>query len=494
MASATGTTTELRPRFADGQVLGAEDLEAEQEYLVAGRRRHLLSGHTPGIVTGLEPSLQNGTVTVSPGLAIDGYGRELVVTEASSPTAPAGARAAAGNLGIYVQYSLEPGIDADPAHPRVVEAAVLLKEAVQTDAPAAPDLTAVPDDSTAPPWPVLLGVLDSSGAKLDLSSRRYAGGIGSAVRAPQGTSRLAFDRSGTASVAAGGATTPAVVVDAGGINVSGDARCEGDVKVGVAAPAAGSSGAPRSAARADLQRQPAPKAASPWSVYRALLPAAPAAATTPATRAADELRVELPAPPTGPNPTQQGVSFGTQPNGGAFGRILSVLDDGTVLVNGNLTVNGRLATGSAQVDASDPRFVEALVQNYVHGVVAGTQALEEMFQGSIALADINLSYSVGEISCQATVSNTGSVSVKGVTVTAAVWAQGGTAPSPDHALDPKGINLAPGASQAVSGTLTPRGTGTMNVLLHAAGKGGSRGTPIAASDVTDSVAVQGGAA
>src|SRR5688500_2878238 len=69
----------VRPRFRERQVLRAADLEAEQSYLIAARRRHNIGQHGWGIVQGLE-ILDKPELMVQPGMAVDGYGRELIVT------------------------------------------------------------------------------------------------------------------------------------------------------------------------------------------------------------------------------------------------------------------------------------------------------------------------------------------------------------------------------------------------------------------------------
>ncbi len=78
-----------RPQYTQGQTLGAADFRAEQLYHRGGRRRHLLGPHTWGIVVGMDlveqpkpadPSVVD--VMLRPGLATDGYGRELMVDSA----------------------------------------------------------------------------------------------------------------------------------------------------------------------------------------------------------------------------------------------------------------------------------------------------------------------------------------------------------------------------------------------------------------------------
>src|SRR5918998_4607443 len=76
-----------RLNYYQGQYLGAEDFKAEQAYHRDMRRRHNLAHHTWGIATGLE-LVQRETeggegvdVYVKPGMATDGYGREILVSE-----------------------------------------------------------------------------------------------------------------------------------------------------------------------------------------------------------------------------------------------------------------------------------------------------------------------------------------------------------------------------------------------------------------------------
>src|SRR6266511_4135667 len=75
-----------RPRFFEGQYLGAEDLSAAVAYGRMQHARHALGAHTWGIAIGLElkeTTLPGGAVDVHimPGYAWDGFGRFLVVLE-----------------------------------------------------------------------------------------------------------------------------------------------------------------------------------------------------------------------------------------------------------------------------------------------------------------------------------------------------------------------------------------------------------------------------
>lgn len=68
-----------RVNYFDRQFLRAEDFSAEQAYHLAMHRRHVLAQHTWGIVSGLRVKWEDKKLVVEPGVAIDGYGRELVL-------------------------------------------------------------------------------------------------------------------------------------------------------------------------------------------------------------------------------------------------------------------------------------------------------------------------------------------------------------------------------------------------------------------------------
>lgn len=68
-----------RPAFFSGRLLTAEDLHLEQQYLVNRFRRHNRFLQGWGVVYGLHVSVRgSATVAVSPGVAIDCEGNDLV--------------------------------------------------------------------------------------------------------------------------------------------------------------------------------------------------------------------------------------------------------------------------------------------------------------------------------------------------------------------------------------------------------------------------------
>ena len=71
-----------RVHYFERQFLRTQDLADEQAYHLAMRRRHNIAHHVWGIVRGLELVADTeGNLFVQPGMAIDGYGRELVVPD-----------------------------------------------------------------------------------------------------------------------------------------------------------------------------------------------------------------------------------------------------------------------------------------------------------------------------------------------------------------------------------------------------------------------------
>jgi len=68
-----------RPNFFPGKLLTAEDLQAEQDYHRDRQRRHNLLLHGTGVVCGLRVGVEEGGIAVSPGMALDSSGNEIIV-------------------------------------------------------------------------------------------------------------------------------------------------------------------------------------------------------------------------------------------------------------------------------------------------------------------------------------------------------------------------------------------------------------------------------
>ena len=98
-----------RPQFFEGQYLGAEDLASIVDYLRTASARQNLGQHSWGIAIGLNLVSQPVTDTaveyyVQPGVAIDGYGRLIVVTNPTRIEADQFVSIGSGNVDVWIRY------------------------------------------------------------------------------------------------------------------------------------------------------------------------------------------------------------------------------------------------------------------------------------------------------------------------------------------------------------------------------------------------------
>lgn len=70
-----------RVNYFHGRVVTADDLRHEQEQVRARQWLHNRMLHGYGVATGLDVTVVDNEVHVSPGLAIDGLGREIVLAD-----------------------------------------------------------------------------------------------------------------------------------------------------------------------------------------------------------------------------------------------------------------------------------------------------------------------------------------------------------------------------------------------------------------------------
>lgn len=102
-----------RPRFFEGQYIGAADLEAVIAYARDLGREHALGAHSWGVATGLdlvESAAEGGGVDyfVLPGFGWDGYGRPLVLLEPKQVSAAKFAGLPSGDQMVWLRYSEAP--------------------------------------------------------------------------------------------------------------------------------------------------------------------------------------------------------------------------------------------------------------------------------------------------------------------------------------------------------------------------------------------------
>ena len=113
-----------RPHFFTGQLLTADDFQQEQDYFRRKSRLHNRFLHGWGVVDGLSVTVDQGTtVVVSPGLALDCAGNELVLPEPERIPLSG----LAGRHYVTVQYlevavGQKPSLQGEPEFSRVREA------------------------------------------------------------------------------------------------------------------------------------------------------------------------------------------------------------------------------------------------------------------------------------------------------------------------------------------------------------------------------------
>lgn len=208
-------TTLPRVNFFEKQFLRVDEFRDEQLYQLAARRRHNIAQHSWGIVAGLELMQdEDGTLVVRPGLAIDGYGRELILPEKKRLAAGTFNDLGTEKLDIWLAYSRQEGEAAPDGYTSCGKnggrEAYRSKETPEVrperplsnivDARRPPGVPAAVLDSKVPlisdnpadTWKVYLGRITrlENSFTIDISQRPYAGLVGEVVDHPADATRV----------------------------------------------------------------------------------------------------------------------------------------------------------------------------------------------------------------------------------------------------------------------------------------------------------------
>jgi hypothetical protein len=151
----------IRPIFQEGERLTARRINAAVEYLRSTLRRVLLAPLSPGVAIGLELTQAPGasSITVNPGIAIDGRGRLLVLSD-SLTVGIVDVQAQLPDLGVGETFSVHLALDDraasfDPCAPQLpLEVVERVKLVFRKVAPASTALQILPQAG-------LLGLLRS---------------------------------------------------------------------------------------------------------------------------------------------------------------------------------------------------------------------------------------------------------------------------------------------------------------------------------------------
>ncbi|WP_137148773.1 hypothetical protein [Mycolicibacterium sp. CR10] len=292
-----------RPTYRDGQYLGALDFVAEQDYQTSMRRRLSIGQHTWGIYHGLrlrevarEGSPNTVDVFVDPGLATDGYAREIVVFYPYALDVVAFQQPQIGGaqwVQVWIAHVAQPAMPPRPGYercedpdltyrslesfrvvvgpqPKPRDALVLAgREMAEADLP--PDLSvpaqALPDEEERRRWLLPIGWVKWNGAdgwtkttaaeraQVD-SGRIYGGSVADRLLSESGNIVLA-DRHHTPP----GAADPGVLVD-----VRGSLNVERQAGIGTAAVDTTALSVRALGARQAVLRVEDPNGAEIWSV------------------------------------------------------------------------------------------------------------------------------------------------------------------------------------------------------------------------------------
>jgi hypothetical protein len=386
----------VRVRYFDRQFLRTQDFIDEQAYHLAMRRRHNVSHHSWGIVRGLQISFAEGSFAVAPGMAVDGFGRELIVGGSRQISVGLFDEHGVDDLDVWLAYDLVETDAAPPGYAGCGQDAASFTYRVQeqprirlTPSPPDPgaenrrippdvpdgdvvfDPTRTPPDDPEQDFPVFLGRIFRQRARptqpfvhdVDLANRPYAGLVGESIHSPSGLTRVqvgaeeAGDRRRFAVFVPdppsndSGQVPFFEILDDGAVNVRGQTTLLGDLTMAHGAIELGDGG------HLDGAR--------PWQIYHVS-----------DDQVHHELRIEMGRQGTTPGLNQ--VVIGSwSPDDKRFHPCLTVSDDGTVTVHGNLVVEGRLHELVPRgVDQFSPEANAMLLAAHLSGVAGGNVALQ----------------------------------------------------------------------------------------------------------------------
>jgi hypothetical protein len=396
-----------RAHYRERQVLRYTDFADEQAYRIAMRRRHNLAHHGWGIVQGLVLTASVSGVRLSAGFAIDGYGRELSVAQALELRQPVLEEvlngATAGYIDVWLSYHIQAS---DAAQEPCYEDAWLRLDCADPERLTEPryppevalaDLGFTPErqppDDPAREWPVYLGRIIVGGGNvslpphsrnlIDRSERVYADLAGASVHTAAGFPWLQLGdeesadqrRFAIALPDADGKSVDRLSLDReGGTILRGDARLapagtsplegDGDLNLSGIAPDLGYGGG----IQWDALQQ-SPTMAQAWQLYRTSIEVTQGTETLPV----EQLRMETFHPGEEGDPTRAAWVVG-EIDESHYSPFMSIRSDGSVIIEGNLLVEGQLIEGAIPADVEDERFRDELLGRWTKGLtLAGTE-------------------------------------------------------------------------------------------------------------------------
>jgi hypothetical protein len=340
-----------RSVFEDGRVLRTSDFVADQADHLKRHRLHNNSQHRWGIVAGLDIVNAAGELVVEPGRAVDGYGRDLELTSGRALDLRPFMEREVEEVDVWLVYHQDRLDVAGDGVDRVSDGVQIeLRDGQSADARRPPDVPSTDLDAPAPittddprrRWPIFLGRIIRNSAVADgvptpdLSKRPYAGLIGATVHTPGGELWLDLGAAVTGQLAVqlkeekedqngflGVVTATPLTVSKDGIVFDRDLTVEGGLVLQAGSVAFG-------AVEPSAGEPPVPS--KDWSI------------THLGVGTGHELRITMPSDASQP-PSRLTIG---QVRDGEFVESMAVDDNGTVVIAGNLIVNGNVRAASVQ--------------------------------------------------------------------------------------------------------------------------------------------------
>ncbi len=341
-----------RPRYRERQRLRFSDLALEQGYREAVGRRHLIGPHDWGIVRGLRIEVAQGRLTLAPGVAVDGHGRELLVPRrVEVPVRDLPTIEPPAALDLWLLYGRREIAGAAPRW--LPEARLRIAAAEAADNDDAPKSGGATENDEPGPWPVFLGRLAASEAGYIVlpTARRHARAVAGSVTSADGARLDLVDEAARAPRLAvelpdsSGRQVPRWTVSAGGRSrIDGRLRIAGELALepGTHPPTVRWREAP-----------PAPLSpageSSHCRIHRAQGPSGD-----------QQLRFQLASSGEPGSANSPGLAIGTGGSAAGFQSGLRVSADRTTTVTGHLIVEGRWIESPIKADPDDDRFIREL--------------------------------------------------------------------------------------------------------------------------------------
>jgi hypothetical protein len=402
------TDTSARVHFFDDQFLRTQDFVDEQAYHLAARRRHNIAHHTWGIVVGLELVGEENAVFLQPGVAVDGFGRELVVSARRRLPGDAFSEKGSETLEVWLEYDRAGGEDPPPGYAGCDGAGAdefyrwreEPRLRLRVPDPAFTDRRrpegVLPGDVSFPPhldspddparfFPVYLGsitraVEEGDPPAIDLRGRPYAGLVAEGIAAPSGRAAVqigAQDDTDPNRVAVYVALDDPVEAAQPRIafRTDGTAELRGDSTIAGNLALHGGAAEFQPGDERDANEPP-------WRIYH----------VEDAAQDTHELRIEMARAAAGGTPGLNQVVIGswrkavddTGAETEAFHPCLTIADDGTVTVHGNLVVMGSVTPNAGDAAAGLSREAESFVKGgFLTGIGGASQLLDDVFRGPL---------------------------------------------------------------------------------------------------------------